>query len=295
MKKFLFILVAALVVACDPAVTMGDLEGYEDEDDDSIEVVSPAKKFTFTIKGDFAAPTFSRGYLQADGKEMTDLWVFDYVDGVCVQKLHQSATDESWGKPQLRLSLGAHSIKFVASRGSDPIVDEENHVIKWSSVKDTFWANYEVDVKSSSNGNRAVTLGRVVTKLKATVDDKIVSACKHIVITPSVWYYGIDYVSGAVAAQDSKSITIDVPSSYVGTEGSLSASVFSVSGAKEWTSDVVITATDADGMAIGAATIKAVPLKSNRATEYDGCLFSAGEGDDVSLATQWDAPVTGTW
>ena len=87
---FILFFAVLLCAACDAPATLNDVA---DGDDVVEDVTTKCKKFTFTVKGDFAAPTFSRGYLSADGKEMTDLWVFDYVDGVCVQQLHQSATD----------------------------------------------------------------------------------------------------------------------------------------------------------------------------------------------------------
>jgi hypothetical protein len=195
----------------------------------------------------------------------------------------------------MSLTLGNHSVYFVASRGSGAVVDMTNHCITWSSVRDTFWKNYVVEVKSSSNGNRAVTLDRVVTKLKVTVDDEVPSGCAHLLIKPDTWYYGIDFVSGAPTAANDAAISMDVPANYIGTDGMLSGSVFSISGADEWSTDVVLSATDANGEALGGASITAAPMKRNRVTQYDGCLFSSPEDMDVSLVGDWDAPITGKW
>ena len=146
--------------------------------------ISKAKKFTFTIKGDFGAAAFTRAYLQADGKEMTDIWVYDYMDGKLVQKLHQTPEDVAWGKPEMTLSYGQHHVYFVASRGTEPSVNETDHIISWGSVRDTFWKDYEVSVVSTSNGNRAVTLDRVVTKLRLTVNDEVPATCAQLSVTP---------------------------------------------------------------------------------------------------------------
>ena len=286
-------MMALAVVSILPSCTKND----EPETMPTIEISLPSDSIathatvTFAFGGDVEIRPMTRASLTE--LNLTDVYVFDYVGGQLQGTTHQTASDASFGSPSLTVDYGDHTFYFVASRGDTPTID--GTTISWSKPSDTFWATATVTVSPSSASSQAVSLSRVATRLRITVNDEVPAGAAKFVITPAQWYYGIDYVSGAAAAQDSKSIVIDVPSSYVGTEGSLSASVFSVSGAKEWTSDVVITATDADGMAIGAATIKAVPLKSNRATEYDGCLFSAGEGDDVSLATQWDAPVTGKW
>ena len=157
------------------------------------------KRFTFTVKGDFSSEwkPVTRGYLSADGKDMTDLWLFDYVDGQLVQQLHQGDnTAENFGKPQMTLSYGSHHVYFVASRGAEPALNTTNATITWSSVRDTFWKDYEVSVVSTSNGNRAVTLDRVVTKLMLTFTDAISSDAFSINFTPDTWYYGMDYTTG---------------------------------------------------------------------------------------------------
>ena len=77
--------VGLLVAACEKPV-LGEVEDEEVNKNKS-------KNFTFTVKGDFGAATFTRGYLQADGQSMKDLWVFDFVDGNCVQTVHQTSTD----------------------------------------------------------------------------------------------------------------------------------------------------------------------------------------------------------
>ena len=89
--------------------------------------------------------------------------------------------------------------------------------------------------------------------------------------------------------------TISVPASYVGTTGKLSLSIMCVSPQEEWTTDVSIQAKDASGGVIGAASITAAPFKANRSTEYSGNLFSSGGELGLSLATEWQTPITGTW
>ena len=165
MKKIFLLMFAGLLVAACEKPVLGDVED-ESEVPEMGGGRNQLKKFTFTVKGDFGAATFTRaaGYLNADGQDMTDLWVFDYVDGQCVQSVHQTATDEAWGKPQMSLAYGSHHVYFVASRGDEPAVDAEGHVIAWGTPRDTFWKDYEVDVVSTSNGNRAVTLDTVTAK-----------------------------------------------------------------------------------------------------------------------------------
>lgn len=258
-----------------------------------------AKKFTFTVKGDFGAATFNaprtRGYLQADGQSMTDLWVFDYMDGLLVQSVHQTADDETWGKPTMALAYGSHHVYFVASRGEGATLDAEGHTITWTGPRDTFWKDYEVEVVSTSNGNRAVTLDRVATKLRVVVADEVPTGCAAMVVTPARWYYGWDYVNGVAVAAQQTERRVTVPASYVGTTGQLAVSIFGLSGADEWVTNVSIQAQDSEGGVLGSASIVGAPFKANRSTEYSGNLFGSAGGLDVSVNGDWETPKTGTW
>ena len=284
---------------------------------DDVVVSGPTKKFTFTVKGDFGSPTFRDGdqsdasmngtesaapsrrattYLTDDGNQMTDLWVFDFVGDDCVQSLHQTTSDEAWGQPQMSLALGTHHIYFVASRGVSPVVNATDKTIVWSSVRDTYWKDYDVTVVSTSNGNRAVTLERVVAKLKLTINDEIPTGASTLTCTPASWHYGLNYTTGApIAATSDQPITISIPSSYIGTIGQLSASFFTVSGVDEWTTNVGVAIKDGNSTTLGSAVIANAPLKRNRSTEYSGSLFSSGGAVTVSVDCDWLSPYVGTW
>ena len=261
MKKMLLMMLAGLLVAACEKPVLGEVE--DESEISETEVVKSSKNFTFTVKGDFNAATFTRGYLAADGKDMTDLWVFDYVDGVCVQSVHQTAEDEAWGKPTMALAYGSHHVYFVASRGE--------------------------------GANRAVTLDRVATKLKMTVNDEVPDGCAAVVVTPARWYYGWDYVNGVAVAAQQTERRVAVPESYIGTAGQMSVSIFGLSGTDEWVTNISIQAQDADNNVLGSATITGAPFKANRGTEYSGNLFGSAGGLDVSVNAAWENPKTGTW
>ena len=289
-RTFIFIATALLLASCEKP-SLSDFQNAEQSESYD----EYGKKFSFTVKGDFSAPTFTRGYLSADGKDMTDLWVFDYVEDECVQMVHQTAADDNWGKPSMVLSYGSHHIYFVASRGEGATLDADSHVIEWELPRDTYWKDYTVDVVSTSNGNRAVTLDRVATKLKVTVNDEVPATCASISFTPSQWYYGWDYVAGTPALSRNIERVVTVPASYVGTAGQLTASIFGLSSSSEWTTDVVLSSKDASNQVIGSVTITGAPFISNRSTEYSGNLFGSSNGIDVTLSTDWLSPVVATW
>ena len=296
MKKTMLLLLAMVSLAACEKVEVVD--GSTPEEWDEVEY-KYTKKFTFTVKGDFGSATFNaprtRGYLQADGQSMTDLWVFDYMDGKLVQSVHQTSDDETWGKPTMALAYGSHHVYFVASRGEDATLDADGHTITWTGPRDTFWKDYEVEVVSTSNGNRAVTLDRVATKLRVVVADEVPTSCAAVVVTPARWFYGWDYVNGVAVAAQQTERRVAVPESYAGTTGQLAVSIFGLSGADEWVTNVAIQAQDAEGGVLGSASIVGAPFKANRSTEYSGNLFGSAGGLDVSVNGDWETPKTGTW
>lgn len=280
-----------LLAACEKTIEVpdGDASGV---------VEGPVKKFTFTIKGDFSDDwkPVTRGYLSADGKDMTDVWVLDYMDGTLVQQVHQSDnTDESFGRPQMYLTYGEHHVYFVASRGTDPSLDTEAHTITFGNVRDTYWKRYDVNVVATSNGNRAVTLDRVVTKLRLTFTDAIPVNAATIAVVPKKWYYGIDYMTGLPAGERTDAATnIAIPEQSKGQTG-VQASIFGFSTAEEWTTDVVISSRTATDAVLGSATIAAAPFKANRVSDYQGPLFTSGGNIALALNGDWDDSYEGTW
>ena len=252
-----------------------------------------AKKVTFELEGNWNSPVFTRGSLSADGKEMTDLWLFDYVDGVLVQTLHQVSTDADFGTPAPTLSYGEHRIYFVVSRGASPVIN--GTVISWGSIRDTFWKAMSVTVGGASASAYSVALDRVVTKLKITATDAVPDGTATVVVLPERWYYGLDYLTGEPAdMHDSEEMSASVPASMVGTTG-MAVSFFGFSSAAEWTTPLTVSARDADNDIIGMVNVAAAPFMANRATEFSGSLFSTSGAFTITLNDEWAEPWTGTW
>ena len=291
--------VCLMMTACEKAI----LPEGADENEPAISSDIPTKKFTFTVKGDFGSPVFQEGnttrsvtYLTDESNQMTDLWVFDFVGDDCVQTIHQTTSDETWGQPRMSLTLGTHHVYFVASRGLSPVLDATAKTLTWASVRDTYWKDYEVTVVNTSNGNRAVTLDRVVAKLKLTVNDEIPAGASTLVCTPATWYYGLNYRTGApVTATNGQAISISIPANYVGTSGQLVASFFTISTVDEWTTDVSVAVKDGNGASLGSSVIDDAPMSRNRSTEYSGNLFSGSSNMVVSINSDWLTPHIGTW
>ena len=284
MKHLYIIILADLFVACTK--------------DDSPVLSDSVAKITFAISGDFTliSHDFTRS-LTADGKDMTDVWVLDYVDGTLVQQLHQSDnTAADFGTPTLNLSMGTHHIYFVASRGVGAVLNTTTHVLTFTSVRDTFWKDYAITITSgTSSGNRSVTLDRIVTKLKLMFTDAIPEGAATFNVTPSSWYYGVDYTTGEPSeATADGTIMVNIPSSEIGVVNE-AVSIFGFSSATEWTTDIDINCKSASDAVLGSATIISAPFVRNRVSEYTGQLFGDNGGMTLSLNATWDDSYNGVW
>jgi len=252
---------------------------------------TPTKSVQFFTSGGW---TQNAKDLTANGSSMTDVWVFDYVGGTLVQTVHQddnTATD--FGQPTLDLAFGTHTLYFVASRGLTPTVNTTDHNITWVKPSDTFHKALTITVDNTT-GSQAVTLERMVAKLKMTINDAIATGTTQFLVTPSVWYYGMDYTSGDPVAQASnQAITITCPAANVGQSGKFLA-VFTFSSSAQWNTNVTLAASNGTST-ISSVTINNVPFQRNHSTEYSGNLFTAGGNSTLTLNDTWGDPFTGTW
>jgi hypothetical protein len=285
MKYYILMIAAVMMAACGS------------DDDLSGQTAEKSTWITFDIQGDFTLSThdFTRA-LTADGKDMTDVWVWDYVGTECQQTVHQTSDDADFGTPTMELGLGTHHLYFVASRSVTPTVDNDAKTITWATVRDTFWKHYELTVTGgTSGGSRAVALDRVVTKLKVVLSDAIPTGAAKFEVTPASWYYGMNYTTGEPSeATVNGTITVNIPSSDIGVVNE-AVSIFGFSSATEWTTDVAVDCKTSDCGVLGSATIAAAPFVRNRVSEYTGPLFCDSGAMTLSLDAAWDDSYTGTW
>ena len=285
MKQYIL---TALAVA---ALTACNSEDMHEAD------ASKTVAMTFNVQGDFTLTThdFTRA-LTADGKDMTDVWVIDYVGTQCQQTIHQQAGDADFGTPTMELGMGTHHLYFVASRGVTPTVDNDAKTITWATVRDTFWKHYELTVTGgTSGGSRAVSLDRVVTKLKAVFLDAIPTGAAKFEVTPASWYYGMNYTTGEPSeATINGTITVNIPSSEIGVVNE-AVSIFGFSSTTEWATDIALNCKKSNGTVLGCATIPAAPFVRNRVSEYTGPLFGDKGSMTLNLNTEWSTSHIGTW
>jgi len=224
---------------------------------------------------------------------LTDVWVFDYVGDALKTTLHQTSSDTDFGTPSFSMEYGTHTLYFVASRGSDATTDTDAKTITWGTVRDTFWSTLEMTVSPSTATSQSVNLSRVVGRLKIIATDVVPETAAKFTITPSTWYYGLNYQTGEAVTSQSTPITVNIPSSYIGTTN-LNVSVYTLSGSTQWTTNVTAALKTSDDTTLGSVPITDIPIQRNHITSYGGGILTSGRSITISSDDEWieDTPMT---
>ena len=286
MKKFQLGLAAALMltaIACTSEEPQAEKpSGWEQ------------KTITFTFGDMLTQHAMTRADITS--LDLTDLWMIDYVGSELQQIIHQSSTDEGFGSISASMGYGDHTLYFVASRGTTPTTDTDAQTITWVKPSDTFWATTIVNVSPSSASSQAVTLSRVATRLRISVNDEVPAGAAKFVITPSQWYYGIDYTTGnGIAPSANQPREVNIPSSYIGTSGQLAISIFGFVPSSDWHTDITATLKASDEYTLGQVTLEDVPLRKNITTAYSGGILGTAKSFTLSADDAWGDDDLHTW
>lgn len=259
-----------------------------------------SKSVTFSLEGDWQGSDEPFTRAAVAGSSMTDVWVLDYQNTqnnqmTLIQTIHQTTADADFGAPTISLDYGEHTLYFVTSQGENPTLNTSNHTLSFDKVKDTFWKSINVNVTSGTAANQSVTLDRVVTKLIIKPTDQVPTTINTISIVLATWYNTMDYLTGLPTAADTNyDRTLNVPDSYKGTTGTFYVTVQGFCGS-DFTTNVSVTAKDADSNTIGYASIASAPMKRNRTSRYTGTLFGNSNGLTMNIDDTWLTDYEGNW
>ena len=295
MKNLFLNLLIGLVAVCVTSCSRDDGDDGEAALNVSMEILNDTLMTHKTITFDFGSNAFAlHAMTRASLSEltMTDLWIFDYMGEELKQTIHQASTDTGFGTPTLSLEYGAHSFYFVASRGSEPVVDTDAGTIVWSVVRDSFHGSLSLNVQPTSGSSQSISLNRCVGKLKISATDVVPTGAAKLMVSPSSWYYGLNYKTGEVVSNGATPLFVNIPDSYIGTSN-LVASFYTISGASSWQTDVTVSLVALDESVIGAVAIADVPILRNHITSYAGGIVGAGRSMTLSSDDEWveDSPV----
>ena len=288
MKKILLALAAALMLPT-TSCTRNDNEPTADGQAPRDTMQQMTIRFTFPMA--VSMQPMTRATL-ADA-QLTDLWLFDYMNGSLVNTIHQTSDDVNFGAIALNADYGDHNLYFVASRGTSPTID--GTTITWVKPSDTFWHTMSLTVVPGMSATQSVALARVATRLRIAVTDEVPATLSKFSITPAHWYYGLDYTTGEPTDDQQTARTIDVPSSYIGTTGQLAMNIYGLCSSTEYTTDITVSALESDESTIASLTLSDVPLRRNRVTSYSGQIFGHANAVSVSVSDGWDDEHAVSW
>ena len=146
-----------------------------------------------TMQGSKASSSsiLTRAALTAEGKALTDLFIFDYdkETGALLQVLHQTSTAEDFAEPDLTLDYGEHTLKVIATRsvsttlldasGADWAVSDNvltavgeslPAVLTSAKTSDTFGAVQDITVGTGKQ-SASIALNRIVAQLVVAPTD----------------------------------------------------------------------------------------------------------------------------
>ena len=252
------------------------------------------KTITFTFGDVVTQHAMTRA--DVSSLDLTDLWMFDYVGDELKQTIHQSSSDEGFGVLSASMGYGDHTLYFVASRGTTPTTDTDAQTITWVKPSDTFWATATVTVSPSSASSQTVTLSRVATRLRITVNDEVPTGAAKFVITPSQWYYGIDYTTGdGVASSENQPREVNIPSSYIGTSGQLAIAIFGFVPSSDWQTNITASLKASDESVLGQVSLEDVSLRKNITTAYSGGILGTAKAFTLTADDTWGDDDIHTW
>ena len=279
----MMVMAAALVLltSCSKDPTLaGDVE-----DADTLQTV--VIRFEFP---QVSQQAMTRGSLS--DANLTDLWLFDYQDGELVKTIHQQATDDDFGTVAVSAETASHAFCFVASRGSEATVTDGE--IIWEKPSDTFWAKVTLNVTPQTATAQTVELQRVATRLRVSITDEVPTTLAKLSIVADTWHCGLDALTGEPTAANERTATINVPSSYAGTTGQLSASIFGLCS-DDYTTGVTVAALDGSNETIASVALADVPMAKNKTTQYSGPLFKRQQSFALTADDTWLDDVVLTW
>ena len=264
MKKSIILatIIAAICAACA-------------NDTETMNPSADTKTITIAFQGDvdFTVQPFGTRGVANDLSALSDVWVFDYMDGQCRQTLHQSACDSDFGTPAISLAYGTHNLYFVASAGTGAEVNTVRPSISWSTIGDTFYKSTRIDVGDDTNPFLSVTLDRVATALRVRSIDNVPATATYVALQPDAWYTMLDYTTGEPNGYTSHPI---LRYDNISNSQPLELILYGLAPSGDYKNRVRIKTYSANGL-IRESVAPAVPFLPNHVTVVTGTLFGATE------------------
>ncbi len=223
--------------------------------------------------------------------------VYDAASGSLVQEAEvQDVGDEDYGSFSATLSPGNYRMVFLGYNGKETCQLTSPTSISFSNsyVPQTFLYSTEMTVDADAADVQTITLSRVVSALKVTIEDAIPEGVKKFRLSASGGGTVLNAQTGLAPSATGKTHVINVPDNLVGTKGvSLTTFLYLTSDAEDV--DFTVEALDANGAVVRSREFKDVPMGINVMSCYKGSFFDASSSYRIEVETDWADTFTYTY
>lgn len=281
MKNIILTVIAALMTVCCST-------------DDSLAYDNGEKEFLISFGGEFRLESVT-DTRSSDG--MTDIWLFDYMDGELLKCVWQGTSDVSFGNVRISLPYGKHTLCVVASSGENPVVDTLACEITWAKPGDTFHRRETLEVNAASPSVLNIEMKRVSAQLKVRVDDGFPWNASEFVMHGDGWNCGLNWMTGDGCSPEKVRMSEYIPLDMRGTDRSAEYIYYEIYSESS-VENVRIDAVDGYGNSLVGAELEGVVLERGKTTTFSGNLLDNNEsGLNISIGTEepWIDGKTGTF
>ena len=200
------------------------------------------------------------------------------------------------------LTPGTYKVCFLAHSIEEATFSEENNLMTFPQIKDTFWGNDEIEINAGdTNASFPISLSRAIAGIEFSPTDGVPAEVHHFNVETSGLYNTINLLDGT-----STTASIEIPYNYTfipedKEEGKRIRHLIYTF--------VPIPEAEAESAFIHTITLKAMPeddityppvrernitdapIYRNKITRYTGTLYTAGEANTqfiLDLNTDWE-------
>lgn len=261
-----------------------------------------------TLSDGTSGDNATRAALTADGKDMTDIYIFDYdqFSGKLLQVLHQTSSAEDFAQPDMTLAYGDHTLKVIATRSSSPTLldadsaawaakdnvlmpisaSSEPAILTSSKTSDSFGATKDVSVTPGKALAVNIQMERIVAKLVLDLADVIPADCSNLVMGLDE-YCHFSWEDFDVIQPVTNQRTYDM-TTYAGGNGVM-ITYFVLVPLDGYSSDITFTlGKKGSDKPYSKFTVQNVPFERNKVTTIKGKYYNHQSGVTFSLKAEWD-------
>ena len=260
-----------------------------------------------TMQSRKASSNPTRAALTAEGKTLTDLFIFDYdkETGTLLQVLHQTSTDEDFAEPDLTLDYGEHTLKVIATRSVSPTLLDAGGadwavsdnvltavgesiptVLTSAKTSDTFGAVQDITVGTGKQ-SASIALNRIVAQLVVAPTDVYPADAGDITTTLDE-YKAFSWKTFDVTEAAKNQRVYDA--SVNAGKQNRSIAYYVLVPAQGYTSDVsFVVGRKGSEKPYAEILVPGVRLERNKITTISGSFYHHQKGVSVTVEDAWNS------